>query len=405
MRGLVPAAAIAAFVSFFPSAGSAQSTPKPRSGVVVHKLSGNDGVFRAPDLTSSIPTLGSGGPEAPAMTGSEALAAPSVDGPKGMTVRGVDAQSVTAPSATTPPGAMVRPTVTGTPDLTVPPLEVGSAGAPRLTSEEDVARDIASTNVMLRERADARAVRKSARTGSRRAAITRAPDVEGAVHVAPTGPAPVRVRGAERTVDAACPSDGDIEKMLSPACLGTLRDVLKPLAPLGAVVAVPLSVRPSPVRPSVASAPLLTGGGVRCTVAVFRDGPGDRTRPVDLPDVGVARVPRDGRPDELRHPRNLEHPGRGSGERTGGRDLQAQRSGRAVRALRIAARRDLTHSVSRTRTPPAPRASSRAPCPPPAPRPPRAPPARSPRRRRTSARPPGARSARRVLREPRRARP
>jgi hypothetical protein len=148
------------------------------------------------------------------------------------------------------------------PALTVPPLDGTSTGAPSLTTGADVAADVARWSAeRKRQAAEAR--------------VPRGPGTAPPLSLAPLGarPDPTAVAAsvsgttgrptpdAPAAPDAGCNPDGDLQKLLSPACLATLRSLH---APDGMVSgAAPVAAAPQPEAP---------GGNVRCTVAVLASG-------------------------------------------------------------------------------------------------------------------------------------
>ena len=282
MRWLVVATALAVL------SGNAMAAdaPKPKAIVAPPTAASANLSFMAPSLAggdSGISPADVGAPAGQTMSapriglpatvmGPASMAAPEVLGGSGaLDAFQVDPQSVSPALPTTKPAPMASPQVSAPPSVTVPPLEPMSAGAPRITTQEDVAASIAK---MKRDKDAQRQAAMHRGQHAPAASPAAAQAVAGAA--APGGidtggingagaraetavpiPVPVPVPVAVPVLTAgppdrdACGSGGDIAQLLSPSCLDSLR-----------------YVRNGPSAPA-AAAPAAVANGTQCTMVIF----------------------------------------------------------------------------------------------------------------------------------------
>ena len=230
--------------------------------------------FAAPDILGAAPRVDAPPPMGPADARSTALprvAAPVVGtGAAAAPVRAAPlAQPITDVPPVSLPGPMGAPSVEGPRPMTVPALDPMSAGAPRFTTGEDVAREAASIAENRRARAARQAQAAAPAAAGNRSATPPTSGInvpaaaaqpgEAAPDAAatPSAPPPAQAAAAGRARPRGCESGGDLAVLLSPACLDTLRD-LRPAAG-GFPMAAPAAPSPAPRT-------------IQCAVAIFGAG-------------------------------------------------------------------------------------------------------------------------------------
>jgi hypothetical protein len=225
----------------------------------------------SPAVGAPAPVVGPASLHAPAIT----------DGTGPVDQFKVDPQAVSPALPTTLPAPMVAPAVTTPPEVTVPPLEPMSAGAPRFTTPEDVVRSVAKMkhDRDARLHGPARAQQgqhgNSASSGNTEASSQTGGiptgGINGAASVPPLPSQAASIQAAPLSGYApdasACGSGGDITQLLSAACLNSLRYI----APRGTGTATP----------PAAAAPTAT----QCTMVMF--GTTGAASPVSFQAAGV----------------------------------------------------------------------------------------------------------------------